>query len=77
MVSLVNVPVGKVVIVKGFAGGRGMVMRLMQLGIHPGDRIRVLSIAPFGGAIFIENLTSGGKVAIGRGIARRIIVDYV
>jgi len=60
--------------VESFAGGRRARMRIMQLGINPGDVIKVLSIGPFGGAIYIENVSNGTRVAIGRGIASKIIV---
>ncbi len=52
-------------------------MRLFQLGLHPGDTIRVLSVGPFGGPLYIENLTTGVRAAIGRGVAKRILVQPV
>ena len=48
---------------------------LNELGIHPGDRIRVLRRAPFGGPLLIE--TRGAQVAIGRQLAERIRVEVL
>jgi len=56
-------------------GGRGVRNRLLQMGLHSGDRIKVLSRGPFGGPVFIENISTGSKLAVGRGIAYKIIVE--
>ncbi len=74
LTSLIYLKPGVTAQVVSFSGGRRARMRIMQLGINPGDRIRVLSVGPFGGAIYIENLSNGTRVAIGRGIATKIIV---
>ncbi len=74
LTSLVYLRPGMTAKVVSFAGGRRARMRIMQLGINPGDIIKVISIGPFGGAIYIENMTNGTRVAIGRGIASKIIV---
>ncbi len=57
-------------------GGRGVRNRLFAMGLNPGDYIRIIQTAPFRGAFFIENLTNGSKFALGRGIARKIMVEY-
>ncbi len=74
LTSLVYLKPGVTAQVVSFSGGRRARMRIMQLGINPGDKIKVLSVGPFGGAIYIENLSNGTRVAIGRGIAAKIIV---
>ncbi len=74
LTSLVYLKPGVTAQVISFSGGRRARMRIMQLGINPGDKIKILSIGPFGGAIYIENLSNGTRVAIGRGIAAKIIV---
>ena len=74
LTSLVYIKPGTRARVVSFSGGRNARMRIMQLGINPGDEIKVLSAGPFGGAIYVENLTNGTRVAIGRGIAAKIIV---
>ena len=47
--------------------------RLEDMGLTPGTRIRVLRVAPFGGPI--EILVRGSRLAIGRGMSRRILVE--
>ena len=46
--------------------------RLEDLGLTPGSRIRVIKVVPFGGPI--EILVRGSRLALGRGISRRIMV---
>jgi len=56
-------------------GGQGKRQRLGQMGIHPGDKITMLRYGAFRGPILIE--VHGSQVALGRGIASRIIVEEV
>ena len=72
---LTQVAPGERVRILSFAGGWGMRSRLFQMGIHPGDLVRVISAGPFGGPLYVENLTTGGKIALGRGIANKILVE--
>ncbi len=53
-------------------GGWGVRRRLGQLGIHPGDIITVVRYGAFQGPILIQ--VHGSQVALGRGIASRILV---
>ena len=53
-------------------GGWGVRRRLGQLGIHPGDVITVVRYGAFQGPILIQ--VHGSQVALGRGIASRILV---
>jgi Fe2+ transport system protein FeoA len=46
-----------------------------QMGIHVGDDVRVLSRAPFGGALLIEN--RGTRVAISKQLAEKIRVEII
>jgi ferrous iron transport protein A len=46
-----------------------------QIGIQPGDRVRVLRHAPFGGPLVIEN--QGTKVAVGKQLAQQIRVEVL
>jgi len=54
-------------------GGSGIKQRLSQMGIHPGDTITILRYEPLRGPILIEIL--GTQVALGRGIASKVIVE--
>jgi len=53
-------------------GGWGVRRRLGQLGIHPGDVLTVVRYGAFQGPILIQ--VHGSQVALGRGIAARILV---
>jgi len=54
-------------------GGQGIRQRLSQMGIHPGDEITMLRYGALRGPLLIEVHSS--QVALGRGIASRIIVE--
>lgn len=54
-------------------GGSGIRQRLSQMGIHPGDEITMLRYGALRGPTLIE--IHGSQVALGRGIASRIIVE--
>ena len=59
-------------IVEKIYGGRGLVKRLLDLGFTPGTRIKVLHSNSYG-PLVIE--VRGSKLAIGRGIARKVYVS--
>jgi ferrous iron transport protein A len=46
-----------------------------QIGIQPGDHIRVLRHAPFGGPLVIDN--QGTQVAIGKQLAQKIRIEVL
>jgi len=46
-----------------------------QIGIHAGDRIRVVCRAPFGGPLVIEN--RGTQVAVSKQLAEKIKVEVL
>ncbi len=58
--------------VKQILGGWGIRQRLSQLSLHIGDTILVKRNAAFGGPILIS--AGNFDVAIGRAMARRIVV---
>lgn len=60
---------GEVVDVKG---GWGMVKKLEAMGIRKGVKIKKLSAQPMRGPIFVQ--AGNTKVAIGFGMARRILI---
>jgi len=61
----------------GHRGGRGrgwgFEKRLMDLGLTPGIRVTVVKSAPFHGPL--EILVRGSRLALGRGMAERILVQ--
>ncbi|NOY77460.1 MAG: ferrous iron transport protein A [Calditrichaeota bacterium] len=72
-VSLDAVEPGSVGRVRDIVGGMGIRLRLEQMGIHPGDVIRIKRKGVLRGPILIES--NGTEVALGRGIASRILVE--
>ena len=60
-------------VVKDILGGRGMTQRLEALGIRSGKKITKISAHFWGGPVTV--LVDKSKVAIGRGMAQKIIVE--
>jgi len=54
-------------------GGYRCARRLMDMGLTPGTKIEVSKSAPFHGPI--EVIVRGSRLALGRGMAERIIVE--
>ena len=54
-------------------GGQKVRSYLNTLGIHIGDWLTVVQRAPFRGPVLVE--IHGTRVALGRGVARKIQVD--
>jgi len=57
-------------IVIDIIGGRGVISKLLSLGIVPGKKVKVLGNR--GGAILIS--INGSKFVVGRGLAMKVIV---
>jgi len=55
--------------------GRGRIFekRLLDMGLTPGTRVTVVKSAPFHGPL--EILVRGSRLALGRGMAKRILVE--
>jgi len=70
---LIDVELGVWVKVIGFEGNRRFQNRLLQHGFYPGDRMRILRVAPLNGPLLVE--VSGREIALGLGVAKRIIVE--
>ena len=71
--TLTQVETGQTVKILRFKGGITLEHKLRQLGLFPGDQARVLRHAPLGGPILVE--VDGRSVALGRGIASKVIVE--
>ena|GEM_PF-923394 len=65
---------GKILRIVDIAGGEGVRRRLFSLGFQPGDRVECGPRGIWGGPIVLKNLRTGVSMAVGRGIARRIVV---
>lgn len=77
MKTLLNASTGNKLKIITIAGGYGMRRRLLSLGFHKNDLIELDSRSIFGGPLLVKNLTTDTSVALGRGIARKIIVEIV
>jgi ferrous iron transport protein A len=53
-------------------GGLGMRRHLEALGVYPGDAVKVIQVSALRGPVLVE--TGGRKLAIGRGVASRVLV---
>jgi ferrous iron transport protein A len=69
---LTELEAGQEATIVAVQGGRGMQSRLRSMGLVEGQRIRKLSALALGGPIVV--LVNRAQVAIGRGMARRILV---
>lgn len=63
----------KTVYGRGKGRGWGFKRRLMDMGLTPGTRVKVVKSAPFHGPL--EILVRGSRLALGRGMAERIFVE--
>lgn len=72
-ISLSQLEMGKIARVKRFDGGLMFRKKVSSLGIRIGKSIRIISSQPFRGPIIIE--IDKMRIAIGHGIANRIIVE--
>ena len=77
MMSLINSPRGKHLRITNISGGVEVRRRLFSLGIHKDDIVELDSRSMFRGPVLIRNNTTGTSVAIGRGIASKILVDII
>ncbi len=73
--NMLDVTNGDWVKIVGFRGGWGMQRQLIQLGLLPGNTVRIIQSAPFHGPLLVE--VDGREVVIGRNIARHILVEKI
>ena len=77
MISLINAPPDTPMRIMGISGGHGVRRRLFALGFHKEDIIELDSRGILHGPVLIKNLTSDTSVALGRGIAQKIMVEII
>jgi DtxR family transcriptional regulator, Mn-dependent transcriptional regulator len=68
--SMAESKAGKIVFIRG---GRQMVQRLLDMGLTPGSRVKMLRSAPFRGPVEIE--VRGSHLMLGQQIASKIFVE--
>ena len=71
-VPLAFLPEDKEATVIEVTGGKGLVRRLCELGFTPGAKIKILSSNSPGPVLVNVN---GSRIALGKGVAMKIIVD--
>ena len=71
--TLARMQIGQSGVVVQIQGGHGLINRLNSLGIRPGKRITKLSSMIMRGPVTIQ--VDRAQVAIGFGMAKRIIVE--
>jgi len=71
VIPLTNVPVGnRAQLIEVQDALRS---KLKAYGLHMGDYLRVLRVAPFGGPLLVE--VNGREIALGRAVAGKIFVE--
>jgi Fe2+ transport system protein FeoA len=77
MMSLIQAPSDTPLRIADIAGGHGVRRRLLALGFHKSDIIELDSRSILRGPVLIKNLTSDTSIALGRGIAQKILVEII
>ncbi len=77
MINLSQAPFDKQLKIVGIQGGHGVRRQLLALGFHKNQMIELDSRTILKGPILVKNLTSDTSVALGRGIAQKIMVEVV
>ena len=71
--NLLQVQIGVTFRIHSFEGGNALASKLRQYGLFIGDQARVLRMAPFAGPVLLQ--VNGREIALGRGIAAKIMVE--
>jgi ferrous iron transport protein A len=69
--TLLEVPVGKDA--RLIKANDALRTKLKTYGLHVGDCLRVLRVAPMGGPLLVE--VNGREIALGRTVAEKIYVE--
>ncbi len=77
MMNLISAPSGIRLKIKDIQGGHGVRRRLFTLGFHKEDIVELDSRSILRGPVVIKNITTDTSVAVGRGIAQKILVEKV
>jgi len=77
MISLINAPYDKKLRIVGILGGHGIRRRLLSLGFHKNHIIALDSKSIFRGPVLIRDVNTDTSVALGRGIAKNIMVEIL
>jgi len=75
--NLLDAPAGTPLRIVDLAGGESVRRRLLALGFHKGDVVALDGKAIFRGPLLVRNCTSDTTVALGRGVALKVLVEPV
>ena len=75
--SLIEAPPNTPLRIVGLSGGEGVRRRLMALGFHKNDIVELDGKALFRGPLLVRNCTSDTTIALGRGVAQKVLVESV
>jgi len=75
--NLLEAPHGTPLRIVDLCGREGVRRRLMALGFQKGDLIALDGLAILRGPLLVRNCTSDTTVALGRGVAQKILVEPV
>ena len=75
--TLLDAPKNKSMRIVDLLGGDGVRRRLFAMGFHKGDIIELDSQAILQGPVLVWNVSTDAKIALGRGIAQKILVEEV
>jgi len=73
--NLIQAPQGVRLKIVDISGGEQVRRRLLSLGFHAGDEIERIGRGILRGPLLVKMIRSGSSVAIGRGIALKILVE--
>ena len=73
--NLLEAPLESPLRIVSIAGGEGVRRRLFSLGLNVGDRIALAGRGILRGPLLIKHLDLGITVAVGRGIAQKIMAE--
>ncbi len=73
LIPLAMLPPCRRAVVKNILGGRGLIRRLTELGFTPDAEVHVFKSSP--GPVLVS--VRGSRVAIGWGVAMKILVEVV
>ncbi|MDY6966476.1 MAG: FeoA family protein [Halobacteriota archaeon] len=71
--SLDEMNIGQSGMITQITGGHGQRRHMRSMGLREGKNIKIITKQPVGGPIIVE--MDGNQIAIGRGMAMRVLVD--
>lgn len=77
IISLIDAPLDTPLRLITLLGGEGVRRKLLALGFHKNDMIELDSQSILRGPVLVRNINSDTRVALGRGVARKILVAII